>query len=238
MAKVSAILFDKDGTLFDFERTWANWAALFLHDLAGGNPVSAARLGHAVGFDLTERSFAEDSPLVSGTPETITASLLPHLPGASRASIIARMNALSAEAPQIEAAPLAPLLRSLRRRGLKLGVATNDAVGCARRHLDGAGVLDLFDMILGSDSGFGAKPLAGMPRAFAEMLALEPSQVVLVGDSRHDMEAARAAGMRGLAVMSGMSERPHVSPLAEMVLPSIAALPAWLDRQTPALSAA
>ena len=54
----------------------------------------------------------------------------------------------------------------------------------------------------------------------------------MVGDSRHDLEAGRAAGMRPVAVLTGIARAADLAPHAEVVLPDIGALPAWLDAQS------
>lgn len=238
MTEISAILFDKDGTLFDFHATWANWAGEFLLDLARSDIGKAHVLASAVGFDFDARRFHEDSPLISATPYDIAELLLPHLPGASPSAVITRMNSMSARAPQTPAAPLRPLLTELRDRGLVLGVATNDAEDPARAHLETVGILDLFDEVLGCDSGFGAKPLPDMPLAFAERVSRAPSEIVLVGDSPTDLVAARTAGMTALAVLTGLAPRRQLAPIADAVIPSIAGLPDWLDAQMPREDAA
>jgi phosphoglycolate phosphatase len=238
MAKIRAILFDKDGTLFDFHRTWANWSRGFLRDLAGGDDRLARRLADSVGIDLDAAAFARDSILVSHTPQEIAAALLPHLPGASLAGIVTRMSAMSAGVPQAEATPLVPLMDDLVQRGLKLGVVTNDLESPARAHLREAGIDGAFDRVIACDSGFAAKPAPDMLLAFCEMIGLEPREVVMVGDSPHDMVAARAADMHRIAVLTGVATRTQLEPLAQAVLPSIAALPRWLDARTPDLFAA
>ena len=51
----------------------------------------------------------------------------------------------------------------------------------------------------------------------------------MVGDNRHDLEMARAGGA-GLAVgvLSGTGTRESLMPLADVILNSIADLPAYL----------
>ena len=144
MAEIRAIIFDKDGTLFDFEATWGAWARSLMLDLAAGDTGRAETLGEAIGFDMARGRFDPASPVIAGTPGEIAQALLPHVPGASPLTLVARMNALAAVAPQAEAVPLAPLLAALRGHGLRLGLATNDAEGPARAHLEGAGVLEMF----------------------------------------------------------------------------------------------
>jgi phosphoglycolate phosphatase len=51
----------------------------------------------------------------------------------------------------------------------------------------------------------------------------------MVGDSRHDLMAGRAAGMRTVAVLTGIAEAPELAPLADAVLPDIGHLADWLD---------
>ena len=65
--------------------------------------------------------------------------------------------------------------------------------------------------------------------AFAREAGLVPADIAVVGDNPHDMEMARAAGATAIGVTSGNSSADDLSPLADVVLPSVAALPEWLD---------
>ncbi|MEX5727145.1 phosphoglycolate phosphatase [Rhodovulum iodosum] len=231
MSRITAVLFDKDGTLFDFNATWGAWAQGFLSELAEGEPARAASLGRAVGFDMQTGRYHPDSPVIAGTPEVAVELLLPHLPGMSPAGLAARMNSAAARAPLCEAVPLAPLLDALAGRGLALGVATNDAEAVARAHLAAAGVAGRFDFIAGCDSGHGAKPAPGPLLAFAAAVGRAPAEVVMVGDSRHDLAAGRAAGMATLGVLTGPAEAADLADLADAVVPDIGHLPAFLARR-------
>ena len=46
--KISGVLFDKDGTLFDFNATWGTWARGMLEAETGGDPALFARLADAL----------------------------------------------------------------------------------------------------------------------------------------------------------------------------------------------
>lgn len=230
---IEAILFDKDGTLFDFHATWSVWARRLLSELAEGDAERATRLGRAVGFDMEAGSFAPDSPIVAHTPDEIALDLLPLLPGKSIAALVSLMNAQAAEVHPTPAVPLAPFLAGLRRRGFRLGVATNDAEAATRAQLAAAGVAGLFDFIAGFDSGYGGKPAPGMMRAFAAAMGLDPARVLMVGDSRHDLVAGRAAGMRCVAVLTGLAPEAELAPLADAVLPDIGHLADWISAQVP-----
>jgi phosphoglycolate phosphatase len=129
----------------------------------------------------------------------------------------------------VPAVPLAPLLKVLSDRGLRLGVATNDAEAPARAHLKVAGITDHFEFVAGYDTGHGAKPDAGMCLAFADHLGIAPQDCVMVGDSLHDLHAGRAAGMISVAVLTGIADAATLAPYAEVVLNDIGDLPEWLD---------
>ncbi len=229
MRTVKAICFDKDGTLFDFAATWVSWAESFLLRLTEGDRTRAAALGAQIGFDLKTRSFARDSVVIAGTPGEVAHCLLPSLRGMQMQTLLSVLNEEAENAPQQEAVPLMPLLTGLRARGLLLGVATNDAEAPARAHLGQAGVIEMFDFIAGFDSGHGGKPAPGQLLAFAAATNVAVEQIVMVGDSTHDLRAGRAAGMMTVAVLTGLAAEVDLSPFADVVLPDIGHLPGWLD---------
>lgn len=228
---ISAVLFDKDGTLFDFNVSWSAWAVSFLSDLAGGDAQLVAQLAGRIGFDWSTRSFQPDSCVIAGTDAETVAALLPLLPGMTRAALMTRISLAAAEAPMAEAVPLAPFLDDLAARGLHLGVATNDSEYAARAHLCEAGILDRFDFVAGADSGHGGKPAPGMCLAFAAEVGVAPDRVLMVGDSLHDLHAGRAAGMQTLGVLTGLASAADLAPHADLVLPDIGALSEHLDAE-------
>ncbi len=227
---IDGVIFDKDGTLFDFRRSWGGWATALITGLAR-DPAHAAALSEVMGYDLAAGVFHPESPVIAGTADEMAEELLPLLPGIARRSLIARMNALAEATPMAEAVPLLPTLGGLRARGLRLGLATNDAEAPALAHLAAHGIGHLFDFVAGADTGYGAKPGPGMLLAFTSRLALVPARVAMVGDSRHDLMAGRAAGMRTVAVLTGIAEVAELAPFADAVLPDIGALDAWITAQ-------
>ena len=229
MGIVSAILFDKDGTLFDFTVSWSAWARDFLSELSEGEAGLAVELGAAIGYDWQASRFIPGSPAIAGTPADVAVRLAPHFPDRTEAALIAHINLAAARAPMAPAVPLGPLLDGLGARGMALGVATNDAEAPARAHLSQAGILERFAFIAGCDSGFGAKPAPGQLLAFAAQIDAPADQVVMVGDSRHDLAAGRAAGMRTVGVLTGVASGAELADLADVILPDIGGLPGFLD---------
>lgn len=225
---IKAVIFDKDGTLFDFSSSWGAWTENLLAELVEGG-ADGARLAAVLGYDVAEKRFALNSPVIAHTTPEIADIMLPHLPGVTLAALSARMDALSAIAPLRPAVDLPKVLGALRARGLVLGLATNDTEMPAREHLRLAGVLDLFSFVAGCDSGYGGKPAAGQLLAFTESCGLDPSQIAMVGDSLHDLEAGRAAGMHRVGVLTGIAMAADLAPFADVLMADIGGLQDWID---------
>jgi phosphoglycolate phosphatase len=228
---IDGVIFDKDGTLFDFDATWGVWVRRFLLELTHGDADRAANLGTVVGYNFAEKRFIVDSVVIAGTPVEIAQSLLPHLGDTTLDDLLARMNQMAIEAPQVPVVPLAHFVQRLKDRGLRIGVATNDAKAPAIAHLTAAGVAQHFDFIAGSDSGYGGKPAAGQLLAFCAAQKVDPKRCAMVGDSTHDLHAAKAAGMWRIAVLTGVASHDDLVAHADVVLPDIGALPDWIDAQ-------
>ncbi len=227
--KIKAVLFDKDGTLFDFHATWGGWARRTLMQLSRGDEHHARILGAVIGYDFDSRSFKSDSLVVAGTNEEIAQALSEKLPPEEVDTLMSDFATATFDAEMVEAVALRPLLSELKDRGLKLGVATNDNEGPARAHLEAAGVAGFFDFIAGFDSGHGGKPEPGMMLAFSQAAGIAPENVLMVGDSTHDLTAGREAGMMTAAVLTGPAQKEELAGYADVVLADIGHLPRWLD---------
>ena len=230
MTPIRACLFDKDGTLFDFHATWSAAIGDTLRALAEGNAARLQAMAEAIDYDLSARRVRPGSIAVAGTNVDVAACLAPHLDGWAIADIVTFFMDRVDLAPLAEAVPLGPFLDDLASRGLALGVMTNDNEQVARSQLSSAGVLDRFDFICGADSGYGAKPSPEPLVAFADVVGVPPHQVVMVGDSRHDLQAGAAAGMYSVGVLTGLAGREELAPHAHAILPDFGHLGEWISK--------
>lgn len=97
---------------------------------------------------------------------------------------------------------------TLERLGdYKKAVISNKREALSRRILEGLGLSNFFDSIIGSDSTPVKKP---SPLPILKVLAeldVKPQEAIMVGDSNLDIEAGRAAGLRTVSVTYGY--RPY-----------------------------
>lgn len=225
---IKAILFDKDGTLLDFDATYGPATAKVLAELAADIPDQIARLANAVEFDLSTTNIAPGSVLIAGSVDNIAEALLPFMGNINLSDATAKIDALYEKYSLESLTPFSFLnttLDQLTAMGMDLGIATNDSESAARAHLDKIGITQRFCYLAGFDSGHGEKPGPGMVSAFIDQLELPPHQVMMVGDSAHDCTAGRAAGAIAVAVTSGGATAEALAPHADHVATSIADLP-------------
>jgi phosphoglycolate phosphatase len=226
-----AILFDKDGTLIDFDATWGPAAFAVMESLADGDGAALDRLMRVSEYVLAERRFLPSSPLVAGSSAHYGPLWAQALGRSCDADFLALMDTLFLEAGLAHLAPIGDprgLCIDLAARGYVLGIATNDSQASAQAQARALGIAGQMHFVAGYDSGHGSKPEPGMVTAFLEAHAFTPARVELVGDSLHDLHAARAAGIVGIAVLSGPrgeAARAEVAPFADHVIASITQLP-------------
>ncbi len=94
-----------------------------------------------------------------------------------------------------------PLLTALKESGVRLGVMTNKYERFALDVVNGMGLGDFFEVVIGSDSeGSAMKPdPAGLLEA-ARRLEVDPQRTLYAGDDLRDMVAAKNAGMSATVV--------------------------------------
>ncbi len=120
------------------------------------------------------------------------------------------------------------LLARLAADGYLLAVAT----GKSRRGLDDAlrtnGLADRFQATRTADEA-PSKPHPQMLRDVLDELGVAPGAALMIGDSVHDLEMARAAGVAALGVCSGSHARHELeSRLPLACLAGVLELPGWL----------
>ncbi len=94
-------------------------------------------------------------------------------------------------------------LRNLKEKGYRLAIVTNKPFGFVEPILDGLGLNDLFELILGGDSLAQKKPDPAPLLHVCEVFAVETKECVMVGDSKNDILAAHASGMQSVGVTYG-----------------------------------
>jgi len=225
---LAGVLFDKDGTLIDFQRTWGPATYAVMHAMSAGDLETMRRQADALHLSLDDRRFRQTSPFIAGSTSTYGEIWARALGRDDIAAVTALVDDLTKHESLKSMTPIGDpkiVLGALQTSGLRLGVGTNDSEASARRQVAALGLEALIEFVAGYDSGHGSKPKPGMVLAFARHLEVAPHRVAMVGDTMHDLDAARAAGAMAVAVLSGPASPDEISRHADYVVEDISHLP-------------
>jgi HAD superfamily hydrolase (TIGR01509 family) len=207
-----AIIFDLDGTLVDTVGTRVDsWMAVFPRFGIEPEPAFLAPLMGSDGKYLARM-----------TAEHYGVELKPGDDALIDLQAGAEFRVLNADPRALPAAR--ELLESLTDRGLPWAVATSSLPDDARESVRSLGLRTMPLICDGADVEH-AKPAPDLLIKAAAMLEVEPGATWYVGDSRWDMVASKAAGMRAIAVLTGATpEAALVEAGADALYPTLAEL--------------
>ncbi|MEC4175010.1 HAD-IA family hydrolase [Adlercreutzia sp. R7] len=192
MNNIQGVLFDADGTLIDTYDIILASMRYTINDVLGCDlPDEALMAG--VGTPLYDQmlGFAEGDE-----------ALAEHLLSTYREHNVAVHDASVRAFPDTRAA-----LERLRAAGVPMGVVTSKRHALAQRGLDMGGIGDLFDVLIAPDDWPEHKPAPGPILRACELMGLDASHCLYVGDSPFDMQAGNAAGCATVAALWGMFPR-------------------------------
>lgn len=126
------------------------------------------------------------------------------------------------------------LLRAIRAAGGTIAVVTSNSSRTVEAWMSAHEARDLIDVIVGRDSGLALKPSPAMVERALATCAVAPADAAFAGDSRADLKAAGAAGVRFYGVSAKTEGRDRLTALgASPVFSSPAAMAVYFDLLDP-----
>jgi HAD superfamily hydrolase (TIGR01509 family) len=207
---LAAVILDFDGLIVDTETPiFEAWQEAYGRR---GQELTLEHWQHALG---TFRGFDACAHLAELLGETLDRDALE---AEVRAPFLSRC----------EQQPVLPgvveLLQEARMLGVGTAVASSATRGWVLGWLGKHGIRDLFDSVCGREDVPQVKPAPDLFLLSALRLGVAPPTCLVFEDSPNGMKAARAAGMRCVAVPNPMT-RPLALPEPDLVLESAGALP-------------
>ena len=227
--RAQAIIFDKDGTLIDFEAMWGGWVVYLAEQLRSVSGLDVHEsLCLAMGYDATIKKVLANGKLASRPMSQLyqlTVEVIQSFgPSTSQAERIVEQ-AWCIPDPVMLARPLTDLwalFSNLREHGIQIAIATADDRAPTQAMIEAFDIEELIDTVVSGDEGIPSKPAPDMILTVCERLKLDPKNVMVIGDTASDLKMARAAGA-GLAVgvLSGVSSARELIPYADVLIESI-----------------
>lgn len=129
---------------------------------------------------------------------------------------------------------VAELVRSLTADGERVGVVTSKPQRFAEPILDALELGDHLEIVVGPGLTEAEPKTVTLDRALALLGEIDATGSVMIGDRRHDIEAARAHGLAGIGVLWGFGTRDELTSAgAAAIVDSAEELERLLDRRAP-----
>ena len=192
---IEAVVFDLDGVLLDSEQVWDDAREQLAHE-RGGRWSERAQADMMGMSSPAWSRYMHDVVGLSESPEEINDEVVRRLLERYR-----------------ERLPLLPgALEAVRRLAARwpLGLASSSNRPVIEAFLDAADVRDQFAAVASSEEVAGGKPAPDVFLEAASRLGTTPDRCAAIEDSENGLRAAKAAGMRVIAIPNA-----HYPPAAE-----------------------
>jgi len=224
-----AIVFDKDGTLIDFDFMWGTWTLQLAERLQSVASLDAREaLCSSYGYDIPRRKILPDGKLTCTPMWQLRQMMIEVAQSLGLSEDLARCAVKEAwfvPDPVALAKPFTDvhkLFTNIYRRGIKIAIATTDDRSPTEAMLKAFRIRDLVHTLVCADDGIKAKPAPDMIKTICTRINVDPRRVIVIGDTVADMEMARSAGAGCvIGVLSGVGLLEHLTPLADILLDTI-----------------
>ncbi len=234
------IIFDKDGTLIDFEAFWGTMTLSAVRDIlqsVGADPDLTDEIMELYGY---HDGVADITGLFAGgTYEMITDATFELLTKKgytleydSFYKLLKDKFHEHSSAGEITATcdDIIGFMEELKKRGILCAVVTSDDSHVAKKCLDALGVTKYFDAIYAADGIEPAKPDPYYINKLCTEKGYAKDEVLMVGDTLIDAEFAKNGGIKMVGVAKSEENKNTLLPVADAVVHDISKIFDVIDK--------
>lgn len=219
------VLFDKDGTLLNFEKVWLDVGIRFVDDFIEHFNVSEDRLTLQRKIGINGNKIDPNGALASGTAKSYLKILSQYTHDASLSNWIDQQMKYYAHqyANQFEMIEgTDTVLQQLKQDGYLIGMVTNDDLASSKRFLNQFDLLRYFDILITNDSQPYQKPDARVLQPALQYARAE--EIIMIGDTPSDMLFGKQAEVGlTIGVLSGTGGQSDLKE-ADLIIDSVDAI--------------
>ncbi|MEK5036948.1 HAD family hydrolase [Sporosarcina sp. FSL K6-3457] len=224
---IKGILFDKDGTLIEFNSLWIDSTYEFLKNITQIHNQESKLEELAFKIGLEGQTVREDSALAGKTSADL-ADIISNVLMVDFDGILKELNHFYYQ--KIKENPekikpvcnLSALFTQLKSNGLKIGIVTADNYDVTKYILEVLQLLEYVDFIATADL-YERKPHVEALQVFCHQQNLELDEVIHIGDTSIDMEFSKHC-LYGVGVLTGVGSASLLSTYTPYVLNNVADL--------------
>ena len=231
---VKAVIFDKDGTVLDFDSFWlpvAVKATEIIMSKLKIIDVPSAKVLESMG--VTDGIASIKGSLCFGTYRDMAEDMNSVLREYGYKIDIDELTALTVDAyhGSVDAGEIKPtceniceVMQALKNRGIMIVLVTSDGPAVTGECLKGLGIDKYFDLVFTDDGTHPNKPDPFMINKLCEDYGFEKNEVVMVGDTLADMNFAINGGIRSVGLAKTEENKAILKEKTETVIPDISYL--------------
>jgi len=201
-ARIRAVLFDLDGTILDTAPDLAACANAMLAE-TGRAPLPESQIRDYIGKGV-QNLVARSLEATGGADPDAAAKALEVFERLYLAGLAVRTRPYPGVVEGMEA---------LARAGIAMGCVTNKAARFTLPLLERTGLMRFMGVVVSGDTVANKKPHPEPMLHAVAKLGVQPGEALMVGDSRNDVDSARAAGCPVVVVPYGYREGLPVEAL-------------------------
>lgn len=233
---IRLVIFDKDGTLIDLYNYWAQMidlrARLICHQLGLGK-AHKKTLIYEMGVDQKRKRLRPEGPVGVKSREVVLQSAIDYLSSVGHTgsdnlcfSVFEEVDRTSTDDLKRYIKPIigaTDLINMLSTNNCKIAIATTDRAARGKLAMEFLGLADKIDSIVGADMVTKTKPNAESIYTILDILKIDKSNAVMVGDALTDVQMGVNAGLKAsIGVLSGLAGEGELSKITKYVVDSVA----------------
>ena len=232
---IKAVIFDKDGTLMDFESFWVTVSEYAIDEILKRTRCTTVTREAVLKSLDVENGIANINGILAQAPFPVMGRAIRDcLLGGGCTLTESEITATTIDAyhgntdkgvvsPACE--DIEGVLKGLKQKGMRLAVITTDDPVDTEFCLNKLGVYGLFDEIYTDDGVLPPKPDPFCLKLFAEKYGLEKDEILMVGDTLNDVRFAENSGIRVVGVAKALQNRAILEEHIDVVVDDISFIP-------------